>query len=564
MPKKIPSRPLTGRARTGDVDGASIAEPQPARLPGRRVREPRPQFSKRTNCAARNLSNGAGTLRDDELPNTVSPDGTKRQVDRRRLVSLEADGPIKKALGRGRGAMIAILEMEIKEIREQYEGMLDRMPDSEGKDGLFRRVVSGRFSDNDEAFPIEFDLARRRDRVLLWMIARLEGLDGLSKELIESARNAFLQRPFDYDDAFGELLPKEFQDILRRIGYAKGSHATAAEDFDVFNERLESLRGLVAVRGTLGMPTGLPKLDGALCGLRGTTFLAAHKGAGKTSLMLSAVLATLKTCDDVAVMVLSFDEPKDRLYQRLLCMEADVGFRQLLDPDAEIRRRLEEGKQRLSVCLPRLRIVERCARYLAQREPTSASGSGAFDLQALAADWRILQEATGATQLLLCVDLFQKWPTSLDDAADQADHFRLDVVDQFRRSSVSPSCPDGHCVLILSEIRKDAPRELDINDLKGNGRMTSDADTVLLLYKASDRLNADANTVPMMIRVAKGRDGVDRVDLPVWFDFARFRFLDDDPKQRDVQSSAASPDEHPRSHRRGSTRRSHGPDPLAT
>ena len=91
---------------------------------------------------------------------------------------------------------------------------------------------------------------------------------------------------------------------------------------------------------------------------------------------------------------------------------------------------------------------------------------------------------------------------------------------------------------MLSEIRKDTARELDLNDLKGDGRITSDADCVLLMYPANDRPDANSNFVPMTMRIAKGRDGVNRVDVPLWFDFEHYCFHGEDPSRTPRPSSA--------------------------
>ena len=49
------------------------------------------------------------------------------------------------------------------------------------------------------------------------------------------------------------------------------------------------------------------------------------------------------------------------------------------------------------------------------------------------------------------------------------------------------------------------------------------------MFPSQDRPDTGATTVPMTIRIAKGRDGVQRGDVPLWFDFAHYRFLDEPP-----------------------------------
>jgi hypothetical protein len=489
-----------------------------------------------------------------------------------RLESIGENGPLEKVLNRdvvGASAevesLMRALQCELESIRNRAAWITKEMSASYPREFLFEDLKSGLSGD-----PI-YESRQTRDPVLICAIARIEGLEEPFEELFDEAFERFRCRPFAYRDAFGALLPKEFADIAKRIDYSKGRNATAADDFPAFRERLDSQRALVANRGLLGMPTGLPKLDEALCGFRGITFLCAPKGAGKTTLMLSAALATLRRCDDVAVLILSFDESKDRIYQRLLCLEAGISYRQLQNPDPEAQGRLDQAEQRLLPLLARMRIVERRIRYPAREEHSEeVLKHQGYDLKALREDLDSLESATDTDNLLLCVDLFQKWP-SPDDVAIGADEdrFRLDVLDRLRRESFSLERPDGFSMLVLSEVRKDAPGELEINDLKGDGRMTSDADCVLLMYPASDRPDPKAKSVPMTIQIAKGRDGVDRVDVPVWFDFRHYRFFDHDPNHGGEEPSASSEangahaNGRRTSRQRGPTSGSSDLDPLA-
>ena len=116
--------------------------------------------------------------------------------------------------------------------------------------------------------------------------ARLRG----SKGLRNSSRNCSI-RPLQGSAGVRSsiatpsmrCLPKEFAEIAKHVDYSKGRNATAADDFPAFRERLDNQRALVAVRGLLGMPTGLPKLDEALCGVRAITFCTQRAPAKRPS-----------------------------------------------------------------------------------------------------------------------------------------------------------------------------------------------------------------------------------------------------------------------------------------
>jgi hypothetical protein len=401
---------------------------------------------------------------------------------------------------------------------------------------------------------INHHLVLKNNPVLLCVIASAEGLSNRLEGLLAEARAEFLTRPFDYLDVFGQLLPNRFAELANEIAYRNGQNATAEDDFPVFIDRLDALRAVVAGRGLVGMPTGLRKLDNQLSGIRGITFLAGPKGVGKTMLMLSAVRSTLERYDDAVILILSFDEPKDRLYQRLFCLESGITFRQLLQPSQETAHHINRAKGALLPKLKRLRIVERLIRS-SQSDSSGRLLSPGYDLESLWWDCEALRRANRAARVFICVDLFQKWPCPEHFAtgADQ-DHWRLDILDRLRRTSLDQSCPDGIAFLVLSEIRKDASRELTIDDLKGDGRMASDADSVLLMYPSDERRNSTSREVGLTIRIAKGRDGVERVDLPLRLDLRTNRFRDEEPSPARVGLSTGD----------AACRPAAGPDPLAT
>ena len=74
----------------------------------------------------------------------------------------------------------------------------------------------------------------------------------------------------------------------------------------------------------------------------------------------------------------------------------------------------------------------------------------------------------------------------------------------------------------------------------------------------------------MTIRIAKGRDGVDRSDVPIWFDLENYQFRDKDAKEQGSQrgpkrkSDNSRADASPRAGRRGPSGGNEDLDPLAT
>ena len=99
------------------------------------------------------------------------------------------------------------------------------------------------------------------------------------------------------------------------------------------------------------------------------------------------------------------------------------------------------------------------------------------------------------------------------------------------RISTSPGRPYGFPIVVISEIRKDAKDNLTRDDLKGDGRMASDADTVMLMWPTEKGESATGDIVPTTLRIDKGREGVQRGDLQLWFEHGCFRFHDTEPTQ---------------------------------
>ena len=256
------------------------------------------------------------------------PNGTKH------LKSIAEDGRLEGILSRAEESdsnevrrLAGSRKCNLEHLREKAHRHAKKVTAANSKAQFFERIL----------IRDPLDPAHELNPVLLCTIVRLEGLEEQFNELFDEACRNFSGGSETYCDALGRLLPAEFAKIADRIDYKNCTNDTAAEDLDAFEERLESLRDEVAAGGLLGVPTGVKSLDDALSGIHGVTFLAATKGVGKTTLMLSTTLATLRNRDDFGVLILSFDEPKDRIYQRLFCMEAGITHRQLLAPDADVR-----------------------------------------------------------------------------------------------------------------------------------------------------------------------------------------------------------------------------------
>jgi hypothetical protein len=371
-----------------------------------------------------------------------------------------------------------------------------------------------------------------RDPVLRLALASHEQLTSAVGRLWVAAMEAYLKAPDAYDAVLGDLFPSQFRAAARaelaQRAYAGGANETAAADWAAYGARAEARR-----RQPLpGLSTGLAGLDAATGGLRGIMFLGAPPNAGKSALAEAAALAALGAHPELAVLFYSLDMGKTVVYDRLLCHETGLAYAALHGPAPSAkatgaRERAEE--QLLAGVLKRLRVVERPARP--------------FTPDMLLRDrWRLLK-ATGATRALVVIDYFQLIDVGARDGSPlEADHQRLSVLQEAQKVSRSPDRPDGDAYLVLSEVRKgESGRSgLAVADLLGSARLGYRADAVLLLEPAGGA-DADGDTTPLALTVAKGRDGMTRTQLRLEFDFKCLRFREVEPRRKNARPTRSGP-----------------------
>jgi hypothetical protein len=389
------------------------------------------------------------------------------------------------------------------------------------------------------------------DPFLGYCLAEQTGLRKLADSLSQEAWDRYHSQPAAYRKVLNGFIPQSFLDWatgeLAKEAFTKGTNATAAQDWQVFEHLLA---GQTSDRLTLGFPTGLQKLDAALGGLSGLMIVGGDKGVGKTTLILQMILAALRSDPELVSLLYSLDLSKTLIYDRLLCHEAQMDYRTLVSPNKgeDVLRRLQQGHDSLlRDILPRLRVIER----------TFPPPHDGFWFNALCGTGNALLTTSGKNKLLVAIDLFQRMdvPTSLNGKPEnensirlstdaERDDFRLDAIKNFRDSFRQNLQPNGPPVIIASEVRKgdDSRRELTRDDLKGSGRMSSDADTVIIMHGPREFMDG-ATTVPVTLRIDKGRDGVIRRDIPLLFHHTVYRFEETQPapqeSNRRTLSSAA-------------------------
>jgi hypothetical protein len=388
--------------------------------------------------------------------------------------------------------------------------------------------AQGRFADGKERTPAErFARAlfpdildwHRADPVLPFCLAVCEGFQECAGRWKADALTKYAAEPEVYEAIFRELIPLEFKEKLKslqaRWAYTTGSNPTAAEDWPVFLERLLAQRR----RPLPGLSTGLQGLDDALGGLQGLTLLSGVAGVGKTSLALALALGALRQHPGIAVLLYSLEMSRTTILKRILCNYAGVDYRALVAAErskADAERLEQAAEQLVKGVLPRLRIVG----------PEALPRPEGLTLKLLLDHRSDLLSQTKAGQALIVVDQFQHLdvpPDVLDDV--KADRCRMSLLAAAQAQTRTTAHPEGDPFLVIARLCKDAgPTGLELADLLGSGDLGYIAGTVMFLEPAKVNSDPAAAAVPVVVRIAKGRDGVTRTTVPLLFDHTRSRF----------------------------------------
>jgi replicative DNA helicase len=377
----------------------------------------------------------------------------------------------------------------------------------------------------DLALSMASDGRGGKDALLRYCIAEHES-HPVASSLEDRAYWTYRDNRKAYDQILGELIPSDLRenvrDDLAHERFIKGEHPTAAQDWHTYQDRLNTRRE----ETPRGLATGLTSLDTALGGLRGITYLAGGPGIGKTSLALFLALGALKANPDLAVLFYTLDMGKDTIFDRIVCNLSGLDYARLVSPEwtADDQATAFKADQPLKDLLPRLRLVQRNDLYSALGEDEQLT-SVPFVLQR-----RELLLATKAERALIVVDYFQLLDVPTDGSPLDADFQRVRLVQTAHSLSRGGNYPDGDAWLLVSEVRKtDMPHHrLTLADVMGSSRIIYSADSVLLLEPSREQADGSSE-IPVTLRIAKGRDGVVRRDIPLIFEHTRSRFRGVDP-----------------------------------
>ena len=377
---------------------------------------------------------------------------------------------------------------------------------------------------NRYRYPQRFlhDWGYKFDPVFEYILATLRGSDSDADQCYYRAFCRYLEHKDVFDRILDELIPSDLRNAvdqeIAHQAYENGTNPSAAEDLNVYYTRVTTRSR--ERRRSVGVLTGIQAIDDAVGGaLRGLVFLGGGTFVGKTSLALQVLLAALHTDPQLVVVFVSLDMAKDRVYDRLICHESGVGLATLLNGawSKETSKQVESTTATLrdGIC-PRLKVIE--ANY------TDVADTDFVKQVVLAA--RNLLKASNATRLLTIVDYFQLIDIPELAPHDDLDRYRFRLLQQIQAAICTDGDPSGSPMLVVSEVRKgDSGRKsIGIDDLMGSARLSYGPDTVLLLQRPSDSVDNSGDTVPLILKVAKCRDGGKLTDIRLNLEIQTMRF----------------------------------------
>jgi replicative DNA helicase len=285
-----------------------------------------------------------------------------------------------------------------------------------------------------------------------------------------------------------------------------------------------------AGRFMIGMECGMQRVDAALSGWRGLCLLAAQPGIGKTTLALQVGTQILQRSRDAVVVFFSSEMRGRDLAGRLLTMQTQLHYRTLALPDADPRMAERHDAQMRDA---QQHYHERLGGRLVVFSPDQIEGASR-DL----VPWmrrqvdRVLQSA-GCSEVFVVVDNLQQLPLVPPGAADkqwysdlERDRYAIEQMMQLHHG-IDNACGRA-CTVVISETNKRANEgnRSDMTAVLGSGRLVYKADTVLLMTHPEKDLHWEDGRPRCWLRVAKGRDGVERTRVLLTMDHHLHRFTE--------------------------------------
>lgn len=269
---------------------------------------------------------------------------------------------------------------------------------------------------------------------------------------------------------------------------------------DVLRDAEERARALKETgKPTLGLPTGIPKLDTKLGGLQeGLTILAGAPGVGKTTLALQLAGVVAPTAP---VIYVSFENSPRNLATKAICARGGVNPLDVQRGSADLGK-LREGARLWQPLAERIAIIE---------------GTQALTVAQVRAMALRAMNRHKSTQCLIVVDYLQLWAKASQELRSMATvRERVETMaTMLRELSTRLKSP---VVALASQNRAqgdyDGKKGSDnMASLKESGDLEYSADVILFLTPAKDR-SAVSPARAVDISIAKNRNGdTGRVEL---------------------------------------------------
>lgn len=355
--------------------------------------------------------------------------------------------------------------------------------------------------------------------------------------------------------SIGPMLQEYAREAVALETVGGAAPQSLAADLPDFMASLEAYRG----REMIGLRTGMPQLDRRTLGLRGMIVLGAKPNVGKTALALQLGLNVVRQNADACLYVVSLELSRREQQVRALCNASGMDWTTLIRGNAASlgRTDLPRFTDEQVACLDRGTqwMAENGGRVCIDDRDTLGPDVTAGTILSRLAQFK---QRCGATRALVVIDYLQllSLPEDKPLAELEADKFRVRAVQDVVRGTRTDDNPVGDPVIVISESRKpsNATRQQtwgeNLADLMGSARLAYAADAVLLYRRLDDdqeveplfgtkdvrsRTRRDEleneGIAPMMLTLAKGRDGMSLGGWPLEYNFRTSTFREMDRPQ---------------------------------
>jgi len=374
--------------------------------------------------------------------------------------------------------------------------------------------------------------------LLLYCIAEAIGCAVAQQLHLERARNYYLNNPEVWRSILGDLLPQKFIEANAAAVARKSFHSTASLASDDLDTYLNQLVPLSRERNGRYLDSTIASLNLQLGGgFHGLTVLSGDKGIGKSSVAVATMHQSLIADGQMGAIYLQLDGTKQTLLNRLLCRYLDIEYRTLeaMLSEETLQTPLREANRGLQELLGRVAVIQRTDELI--RDGLALG---------LIEDQMRLLKGKGCRTFMVVIDLFNRidCPPSHSDESLK-DEYRLDLIQRIGKLNKLDQ-PLGVPVIAVCELRKGSGsrRDMSHDEILGPSRLASDADVILMLESDGDA-NREAGVQNLSVNITKGRDGVIRGKVPIWFEHAKTRFHSQSPAGTGRGRTAGNPVSRP-------------------